>query len=345
MRIATTCATLVATLSLAAPLPAVAAAHYHLAPQKRAAKYGMYNPVALTDWGLAAGTLSNTEDGTISAYFSEGKFFSDDDFCAAIGAPGATAVTGISQDAALTYTVGTCNGVHFSYLYDQATNTTTSVQYPGAISTFTYGVNANGMAVGEFIGPPTQGFSLVNGTYTPINAPGAYYTVALGVNAENAIFGNYYTSPSGYFGYVLAVTGQFTTINYPGSTFTQLAGLNSQNLAVGLAEDAANHQYAFAWQNGTYMHAPLPAGANGRATAVNENGDVAGWYIDTSGNEYGFVWQPSTNKLIKVKGPKNSKYITVTGINNTHAQITGSYNTPTTGQVGFIGTCTGTDCF
>ena len=289
--------------------------------------------------------LTNNANQTSYAYFSDGKFFSEADFCGLIGAPGNTGLNGISMDAALTYTVGVCYGTHFGYVYNQAANTTTKVQYPGATSTFPYGVNANGVTVGEIIGPPTQGFSLINGTYTPINGPGAYYTMAQGINSENAIFSNYYVSPSGYFGYVLAVSGQFTTINYPGSTFTQLAGLNSQNMAVGLAEDAANHQYAFAWQNGTYMQAPLPAGANGRATAVNDSGDVAGWYVDTDGDEYGFVWNPVTNQLIKVNGPRGSRDITVTGINNTHAQITGSYNSSTGETIGFIGTCAGTDCF
>ena len=327
------------------PLQAASAAHYHLAPQNRAAKYGAYSPVALTDFGLVAGVLTNNTTETSYAYFSEGKFFSEDDFCGTIDAPGNTGLNGISLDAALTYTVGVCYGTHFGYVYNQAANTTTKVQYPSAVSTFPYGVNANGVTVGEFIGPPTQGFSLVNGTYAPINAPGAYYTVALGVNAENAIFGNYYTSLSGYFGYLLAVTGLFTTINYPGSTFTQLAGLNDQNMAVGLYENATGPLHAFGWQNDTYFEAPLPKGSSSRATAVNDNGDVAGWYVDSSGDEYGFVWNPTTNQLVKVKGPEGSKFIIVTGINNTHAQITGSYNSSTGETIGFIGTCTGTSCF
>ena len=144
-------------------------------------------------------------------------------------------------------------------------------------------------------------------------------------------------------GFVLSVSGLFATINYPGSTYTLLAGLNSQNLAVGFYGDTTS-QYAFAWQNGTFMLAPLPGATSSRATSVNDNGDVAGWYLDASNTQYGFVWNTTTNKVIKVKGPKNSKYTTVNAINNTHAQITGTYVT-TVGPIGFIGTCTGTDCF
>ena len=87
MRIALSCVTLVASLNFAAPLPAIAAAHYHLAPQKRAAKYGAYTPIALTDYGLAAGVLTNNAADTSYAYFSNGKFFSEADFCRSIGAP------------------------------------------------------------------------------------------------------------------------------------------------------------------------------------------------------------------------------------------------------------------
>jgi len=116
-------------------------------------------------------------------------------------------------------------------------------------------------------------------------------------------------------------------------------------MAVGLYENATGLLNAFAWQNGTYVVAPLPAGSSSRATAVNDSGDVAGWYVDTANNEYGFVWNPTTNQVIKVKGPKGSKFLTVTGINNTGAQITGSYNISTGETIGFIGTCSGTGCF
>jgi hypothetical protein len=346
MRITLTCATLVAALNLAAPLPALAQAHYHLAPQKGAEKYGAYYPVAITDYGLAAGTLVNNAAGTNYAYYSEGKFVSEIDFCSTIGAANSTVLNGISRDAALSYTVGVCNGTHFGYVYNNAANTSTTVQYPGAISTFPYGVNANGVIVGEWDGPVAHGFSLVGGTYTSIEAPGAYYTVALGVTDQGAIFGNYYVTSSANYGFVLAATGAFTTINYPGSAYTGLTGLNSQNMAVGLYEDASGPQHAFAWQNGTYMEAPLRGATSSRATAVNDNGDVAGWYVDASNTQFGFVWQPATNQVIKVNAPKNSRGITVTGINNTHAQITGSYVDPSTREtIGFIGTCTGADCF
>jgi probable HAF family extracellular repeat protein len=344
MRIALTCATLVTTLALAAPLPALAAAHYHLAPQTRAAKYGLYFPVALTDYGLAAGTLA-LPNGTIPAYFSAGKSFSDDDFCGAIGAPGATAITGISRDAALTYTVGTCNGQHFSYLYNQATNTTTAVQYPGSVSTFTYGVNANGLAVAEWIGSSTHGFALVGTNFRSIDVPGGYGTVALGVTAQNGIFGNYDVAPSGYYGFVMSPRGAITTINYPNSTYTGLAGLNTANLAVGFYTDTANHLHAFAWQNGTYLQPKLHGSTGSRATGVNENGDVVGWYVDTSNIYHGFVWQPATNKIIKVNGPLGSTGINITAVNNTNAQITGSYTNSAGREVAFIGTSAGTSCF
>ncbi len=345
MHIAISRAIMAVSAVLVAGSPALAGPRYKLSPQKVAAAHGSFYPVALTDYGLAAGTLAAT-DGTISAYYSEGKFFSDDDFCAALGDPGGTAINGISRDSALTYTVGTCNGEHFSYIYNQAANTTTAVSYPGAVSTFAYGVNANGVAVGEWFGSGTHGFSLYNGTYNSITVPGAYYTVALGVTAQNTIFGNYYTeSPTNYYGFVLGANGALTTINYPGSTYVGMAGLNSQNMATGFYEDATNHQYAFAWQNGTYFVLKLKGALDTRATAINESGIVTGWYLDASSNEYGFVWQPATGKVILVKGPAGSKNLEVTGINDTNAQITCMYTSSAGHDIGFIGSCTGTGCF
>jgi len=343
MRIALTCATLIASLSLAAPVPALAAAHYHLAAQNRPAKLGPYNPVALTDFGLAAGTLYDSAANTYSAYYSAGRSFSDSDFCSAIGDPGGTELNGISRDAALTYTVGVCVNLEYGYVYNQTTNTTTEVKYPGAGLTRPYGVNASGTVVGEWDAGSTHGFSLAGGTYTSIDAPGADYTVALGVTDQDAIFGNYQVAPSAEYGFVLAASGLFTTINYPGSTTTLLAGMNSQNLAVGFYANSTS-QFAFAWQNGTFMVPPLKHATSSRATSVNDSGDVAGFYVDTSHTEYGFVWQTTTNKVIKIKAPKNTRDLAVNAINNTQAQITGAYFT-TAGSIGFIGTCTGTDCF
>ena len=129
------------------------------------------------------------------------------------------------------------------------------------------------------------------------------------------------------------------------ATFTELAGMNSTNVMGGLYESASGSLYAFAAQIGNYFAAPLPKASSSRATAVNDNGDVAGWYIDSLDNEYGFVWNPVTNQLINVKGPKGSKFVNVTGINNTHAQITGTYQNSTGETIGFIGTCAGTSCF
>jgi hypothetical protein len=343
MRIALTCATLVASLSFAAPLPALAAAHYRLAAQNRPAKLGQYTPVALTDFGLAAGTLYDTAAKTDSAYYSAGRSFSDSDYCSALGDPGGTELNGISRDAALTYTVGVCAAQEYGYVYDQTANTTTEVKYPGAGLTRPYGVNASGMVVGEWDAGSTHGFSLAGGTYTSVDAPGADYTVALGVTDQDAIFGNYDVAPSAEYGFVLAATGLFTSINYPGSTTTLLAGMNSQNLAVGFYTNSTS-EYAFAWQNGTFMVPPLKHATSSHATSVNDSGDVAGWYVDTSNTIYGFVWQTTTNKVIKIKAPTNTHDLVVNAINNTHAQITGTYFT-TVGEIGFIGTCTGTDCF
>ena len=207
MRFAFASAALAATLSIAAPYTALAAATYHLAPQTRAVKFGTFNPVALTDYGLAAGTLatSNGYDG----YFSEGTFWSDDNFCPGSGSPGLTQVTGISRNSELTYTVGNCYGAAYGFIYDQSSNVKSVVQYPGSVSNAVSGVNLGGLVVGSW-GPgavPVHGFYLVGSIYVSFDVPRSSSTQAIGISSQNTIFGDYTKTSGPAAGFLMSEVG------------------------------------------------------------------------------------------------------------------------------------------
>jgi hypothetical protein len=344
MRGALTCAALAATLSLGVAHPALSQAVYKLALQHRAEKYGQYMPVALTDSGLAAGTIYYSGGGS-SAYFSDGKFFSDDAFCAGLGATGGTTLTGISRDPAVTYTVGNCSSAlpYFGYIYNQTANTTTAVQYPGAQETQVNGVSLNGKIVGQWnVNQGWHGFYATGGTYVSFDVPSASSTYPQGISSQNTIFGDYADDASGIMhGFLLNTAGSYTTITYPGATSTIITGLNGQNLASGIYV-TGNADHAFVWQNGTFSEPPLPQHVYADANAVNESGDVAGDFTTNSASE-GFVWQPASNTLITFKGAKTSTGLNVTAVNNTHAQVAGEYYNKG-GSFGFIATCTGAGC-
>ena len=345
MRFALASAALAASLSVAAPHTALAAATYHLAPQTRAVKFGTFNPVALTDYGLAAGTLatSNGYDG----YFSEGTFWSDDNFCPGSGSPGLTQVTGISRDSALTYTVGNCYGTAYGFLYDQSSNVKSIVQYPGSVSNAVSGVNLGGLVVGSW-GPgavPVHGFYLVGSIYVSFDVPRSSSTQAVGISSQNTIFGDYTKTSGPAAGFLMSESGTYTTISYPGQTNTYLTGLNGANQASGYYVNAANATQAFVWNNGTYQVPPIPTNLVSYAMGVNESGDVAGWYLAPDNITHGFVWNLATNALITINAPSGDIDLQVAALNNTHAQVTGTYINAKGKTVAFIGTCKGKSCF
>jgi uncharacterized membrane protein len=70
--------------------------------------------------------------------------------------------------------------------------TLTTIDFPGAISTQTWGINPHGDIVGLYVSAGvTHGFLLSGGAFTTIDFPGATTTLANGINARGAIVGGY----------------------------------------------------------------------------------------------------------------------------------------------------------
>jgi uncharacterized membrane protein len=90
---------------------------------------------------------------------------------------------------------------------------------------------------------------------------------------------------------------------------------------------------------------PLPASAvSSVGYAINEAGDIAGTYTDTSGHMHGFVTRFSAGHSLYFNAPAGVSALTVTAINNNNDQVAGYYvlNGATTA---FIATCYGSGCF
>jgi hypothetical protein len=338
-------AALAASLAMLAPHAAQATAKYALAPQKIPAAQGTYEPVALTDYGLAVGTLL-PPSGVSYAFYSEGKTWSADSFCAPISS-NSTQVTGISRDSALTYTVGNCMNTARGFIYDQGSNVNTVVHYPGSTVTTMAGITLGGLAVGTWgaAGSPVHGFYLVGSIYVSFDVPGAATTLPQGINSQNTIFGNYTTAGGASHGFLLSQGGTYTTLNYPGAASTFITGLDGANQASGYYVDNSGLYHAFAWNNGTFQLPPLPAHGAAFAIDVNESGDVAGTYSDPGDADHGFVWNLATNKVIKINAKAGTSGLRVTAINNRDAQVTGTYFNSSGSVIGFIATCGGTSCF
>jgi hypothetical protein len=82
--------------------------------------------------------------------------------------------------------------------------------------------------------------------------------------------------------------GVFTSYSFPtfiATTVTQILGLNDSGVAVGFYTDlrGVNHGFAFNRTTRSFQQVTPPGGTNVTASAINNNGDIVGFYTSSSG--------------------------------------------------------------
>jgi hypothetical protein len=320
--------------------PADARAHYAL-KKLLDGKY-FFNPVAITDQGISVGTL--TQGDYAWGYSGAGKQITSYDFCGTSGGADFTYITGISPYSLSGFIVGDCDKP-IPFLYNVSTNTVTHLVEPASPqgASGVQGVSAGGIVVGSYVDSQsiTHGYYFVDGNYITFDPPGGSGTFPQGISPDNTVFG-FYNANGVDTGFLLDETGKYTTLKAPGAVSTEVTGLNSHNQAVGNIVLAAGGYSAFFWQNNTFTIFPYSTTASS-ASAINENGIVAGSYTDPGGMGAGFVWNPATASMIAVNAPVSNESLVINGINNSN-QITGTYGVSVK-PFSFIGSCVGKSCF
>jgi hypothetical protein len=122
-----------------------------------------------------------------------------------------------------------------------------SIDYPGATSTYTWGINDDGDVVGFYDSASdgtTHGFLLHEGDFTTVDVPGAQWTSAVAINSRGEITGHFGTADGGYHGYLLS-KGTYTTFDVPGATVTGPMQINDHGEMVGFYFDAAWMAHGF----------------------------------------------------------------------------------------------------
>lgn len=210
----------------------------------------------------------------------------------------------------------------------------TQIDFPGAVTTYVFGIDTAGDMVGYYIDATSvaHGFLLSNGNFTTIDAPAASYTYAVGINDRGQIAGG---SSVGGFIYDVS-TSTFTIRTHPGYGGINAQGINNSGTVVGtaFALNRAKRRYTgFELEDGTLSPLPPFPEVNSYANAINNAGDVVG---DTSRNPpfyySSFVCRQGSCQTI-LGGIKNPQAY---GINDAD-EIVGGY-TPDSGQVpsGFV---------
>ena len=172
------------------------------------------------------------------------------------------------------------------------------------------GINDSGVIAGYFgsgaQGHPNKGYLLLpqygQGNYINENFPGSVQTQVTGLNNRGVTVGfwssmNNANMVNDNFGFV-DVGGRFRNADFPtGSPASppvdQLLGVNDSDVAVGFYTDANGNNHGYEYNIGSSRFStvtdPSLPGASLTAAAINDEGDVAGFYTNSAGTTDGFL--------------------------------------------------------
>jgi hypothetical protein len=220
------------------------------------------------------------------------------------------------------------------------------------------GINNEGVIAGYFgsgvKGHPNKGYQILppyaQGDIRSENFPHAVQTQVTGLNDKGVTVGffsgeNNANNVNNNFGWY-ASGGHFHEVNFPTGTpakppVDQLLGVNNHDIAVGFFTNASgiNRGYTYNIANKTFSRV-LPPGANNNnlgpsltATAINDGGDVAGFYSPTSTTVDGFL-RLHNGDFFKFAVP-GAMMTQAFGLNNSDT-VVGTYTLPGGDTFGFI---------
>jgi hypothetical protein len=173
----------------------------------------------------------------------------------------------------------------------------------------TLGINNEGTIAAYFgsgaQGHPNKGYDL---TYSPRgfklqneNVPGSTQTQVTGLNDRGVTVGfwsdmNNASQTNDNFGFY-DIDGSFRSVKYPASSASnpsvnQLLGVNDEDVAVGFYNDASgnSHGYTYNIRTGKFASVTIPGATSVTASAINNSGDIAGFFTNSVGATDSFLW-------------------------------------------------------
>jgi probable HAF family extracellular repeat protein/autotransporter passenger strand-loop-strand repeat protein len=209
---------------------------------------------------------------------------------------------------------------------------------------YAFDMNSSDEVVGWFSNPSAgqHGFLYSGGTYTILDDPGGA-TYPMGINANGDVVG-WFNDRTGDHAFLYS-GGSFTTLPDLGyNTFAE--GINKSGQIVGYyqVEVSVNFQnHGFLYSGGTYitLDDPLASNSNPKTTAngtiplrINAEGQVVGYYYDSSGNVHGFLYQNGQYTTLDDPTPGTIATYAL-GIND-KGEIVGTFTTDAGGSYNFL---------
>jgi hypothetical protein len=227
------------------------------------------------------------------------------------------------------------SGYHFRTLNDQRDVTFNQL----------LGINNEGVIAGYFgsgaQGHPNQGYRLSAGSYANENFPGSRQTQVTGLNDLGVTVGFWSTQNTANmvnnnFGFY-RVSGHYHTVNFPtgdnaSPQVDQLLGVNDRDVAVGFYTNGqgSNRGYTYNIRTRSFTRVLVPgapageAGPSLTAAAINNSGDVAGFYAKSSSQTDAFL-RLHSGRFITLAVP-GASMTQAFGVND-RDEVVGAYTT------------------
>jgi probable HAF family extracellular repeat protein len=216
--------------------------------------------------------------------------------------------------------LGLTLGAAFNALAD---NNFTTIDFPGSMSTQTWGINSRGDIIGFYLAADKTSHGLLfnGGHFTSLDFPGAAVTLLNGINSRGDMVGEYgLTATSSHRGFLLSADGVFTPIDYPGATYTSGIGITARGDIVGLYNFADNVIHSFLLSGGHFSKIDYPGASRTGVNGISPQGDVVGGY-SIGGVTHGFLLSNSAYTSFDYP---NAATTVATGVNSS-GEIVGRY--------------------
>jgi len=177
------------------------------------------------------------------------------------------------------------------HAYEYSSGNFAYFDYPGADSTFAFGINDSGLIAGAYEldgGLFTSGFVYDGTNYTIFNFAGVPQTFLRDINNSGQMVGLAGVSGAYIFGFRVA-NGKASELVLP-SQYDIVIGYAANNVGnIAVSASDLTITYAYIYRNGHFQQLNFPGASDTAATGINDAGIVVGWYAKPSQlNSYAF---------------------------------------------------------
>ena len=197
-------------------------------------------------------------------------------------------------------------------------DTWTTIDYPGATSTVTYGIDGRNI-VGSYNNG--NGFLYNGTTWTTLAYPGATGTSPYGISGNNIVGECSLNNDERSFLY--NGTNWTTLFDYPGASWTWAKGMSGNNIA-GYYTDSSGLAHGFTYDGTNYAALNYPGAMQTFVYGISGN-NIIGDY-DSGGTDHGFLYD-GTNWTVLPFSPGGIDGSNVVGDNFLYNVTTGKLTT------------------